>query len=488
MRHVSDEARSPRIAPDDFGPLVPRHGTPPREEEFEQLVRPLAPSEPHERADDAQLVRRVILPVPAAVAALDELLPVPLVRRGNRRLRQQRGRTRGRKGDRRRRGIEVAELRGSGNVGDAVPGHRLAQRHHEIAAKLGARAPELAHGAGLVQGRGDVHGGIVTLERPEVVPVRMHGLFRIALVTDRRRHHPVEGAPRRCQVGVGPLRLAQLFEIARGGRETRPERHQQRSIVGVAIHGRRQKQEFTRAVVLGDRIGAARVDAAGNLAADELMRRIPAQVVGGDVRMVRAQQRLRHHRAVPDPRARIRSRPRSQDRAVARDEDMRDGGPQRVDDRTTFRRHADRDAFELFAPLARRPCAARPPATPLRPAAPRRQHGRARPRYDNPDAARLPWSEYQTVREHPRRVARAILHLFCTRPFGRRQQSRRRRRPRRGTCPRDPAASARSPCGCRSPQRHRRPTRSSRSCSRRPAHSGTARAGLPGTAARRGPG
>ena len=47
-------------------------------EEGEQLVCPIAPAQPNERADVPQLVGRVVLPVPPAVSPVDELPPVPL--------------------------------------------------------------------------------------------------------------------------------------------------------------------------------------------------------------------------------------------------------------------------------------------------------------------------------------------------------------------------------------------------------------------------
>ena len=60
------------------------------EKEAEELLRAFAPSQPHERADFAQLVGRVFSPFHAAVTAPHELLPVtlecltPLVQRPDR--------------------------------------------------------------------------------------------------------------------------------------------------------------------------------------------------------------------------------------------------------------------------------------------------------------------------------------------------------------------------------------------------------------------
>ena len=122
---------------------------------------------------------------------------------------------------------------------------------------------------------------VVTLQRPEVVPVRMHRLRRIALVADRRRQQPVE----RCARPARDWRRCARTGAARPG-SARPRRTcghmrvEQRAIARVAIDLGGEKDELAVAVVLGHRIGAARVDAARHLAVGELMRRVPAQVVG----------------------------------------------------------------------------------------------------------------------------------------------------------------------------------------------------------------
>src|SRR6266545_5538082 len=81
MRHVADEARLPGIAAHHLGPLVPRHRTTAGQEERQELVRPVAPTQADERADRPDLVRRVVLPRGPTVPPVDELAPVPFIRR-----------------------------------------------------------------------------------------------------------------------------------------------------------------------------------------------------------------------------------------------------------------------------------------------------------------------------------------------------------------------------------------------------------------------
>src|SRR5208282_3694835 len=93
-------------------------------------------------------------------------------------------------------------------------------------------------------------------------------------------------------------------------------------------------------VILRDGIGAARVDTTGNLAVLELKGRIPAQVVGRNRFMAEAQQRFRDHCAITDPRASIGSRSWPDDRTIAADEQLRECGAQRVNERLRSGRNA----------------------------------------------------------------------------------------------------------------------------------------------------
>ena len=80
MRDVTDESRCARFAADDFRPLIPVRRTPIAHEEFEQLLGALAPTQANKRAEIAQFVRRICVPV-RIVTSLVEFAPVTLERR-----------------------------------------------------------------------------------------------------------------------------------------------------------------------------------------------------------------------------------------------------------------------------------------------------------------------------------------------------------------------------------------------------------------------
>ena len=120
-------------------------------------------------------------------------------------------------------------------------------------------------------------------------------------MTDRRRQESVNRGVIGRAMDLGALGLPQLLLIAECAFDARPHFGEQRAIVRVAKDLVGEKDEFTFAVVLGDRIGAARVDAAGNLAVRELVRRVPAQIVFGNIRVAQSQERFADHRAIADP-------------------------------------------------------------------------------------------------------------------------------------------------------------------------------------------
>src|SRR3546814_3921469 len=70
----------------------------------------------------------------------------------------------------------------------------------------------------------DFHRVLVAAQRPEIVPVRMHRLGRIALVADRHRHQPVERRVLRA-VGFGPLAQAQLLHVLERAEPVRSADH-----------------------------------------------------------------------------------------------------------------------------------------------------------------------------------------------------------------------------------------------------------------------
>ena len=66
VRHVAEVARAARVAPGDLRPLVPRARPAVAEEELGELGRVVASAEVDERADDADLVGGVVVPVDLA--------------------------------------------------------------------------------------------------------------------------------------------------------------------------------------------------------------------------------------------------------------------------------------------------------------------------------------------------------------------------------------------------------------------------------------
>ena len=166
---------------------------------------------------------------------------------------------------------------------------------------------------------------VVALRRPEIVPVRMHRLGRVALVADRRA---ASGRRRRA-------RPAARFAAVRSRRAQR---------VHDAASPRRRAATSTPAArgrACSDQTSATRKTNSPSLSfsatgsaprASTQHGTLPsANWCGANQRrksratsaVAEPQQRLRHHRAVADPRARVGARARAQDRAVAVDEQMR---------------------------------------------------------------------------------------------------------------------------------------------------------------------
>ena len=168
---LAPKARLPRIAADHLGPLVPRRGTTASQEEREELVRPVAPAQADEGAHRPDLVWRVVLPRGAAVPPGDEFTPVPLIRREDQVGRETVKLAGWRDRDGRRRGVEIAELRGAGKVRDRVGGGGMTKRCSEIDAKFLALHLEPARGIAVAQRSRDRDGAVIALQRPKVIPV-----------------------------------------------------------------------------------------------------------------------------------------------------------------------------------------------------------------------------------------------------------------------------------------------------------------------------
>src|SRR5262249_47140995 len=160
----------------------------------------------------------------------------------------------------------------------------------EVLAEFGALYGQSRAGLPAVEGHRKRLGVLIPLQRPEIVPVRMHWLLGIPLVTDRCGKQAVQGAPIGGEIGLPGWGGRARLEGAGGGSEVGPPRPEEPRMVGVAKKPRREKDQPPAAVVFGDGIRTAVIDAAGDFAIVELVGRVPSQEVGGDIRVAESQQ------------------------------------------------------------------------------------------------------------------------------------------------------------------------------------------------------
>ncbi|MNV16690.1 hypothetical protein D3C71_1074590 [compost metagenome] len=177
----------------------------------------------------------------------------------------------------------------------------------------------------------------------------MHRLGRIALVADRDRHHPVEGRIARA-VLLGALAQPQAFHVAIGALHVRPHLLQEGVVAGIAPVLGDVEDQLAVAVVLRNRIAAARVHAAGHLAVLELVRGVPADILAHRVAAAHAQQALGNHRPVADPAARVGPRAGLDARPDARDQHVRQRSAQGVGQRLAGGGHLQGHLVQLGAP------------------------------------------------------------------------------------------------------------------------------------------
>ena len=196
MWHVAEETRLARVASDHFGPAVPALRAHAGKEEVQHRGNASAPTQPCEHAHVAPLVRRVVLPIPAAVRARLRFAPVALEGVPQKAVWQiahqvpQLSRWLQRDGGGGR--IEVAEFRAAGDEIDAVRGDAGANGGVEVAAEAVALLRPLANFVRFVQDLRDFDRAVVAGQHPEVVPVRMLGVRGIAFVADRGWHQAAE--------------------------------------------------------------------------------------------------------------------------------------------------------------------------------------------------------------------------------------------------------------------------------------------------------
>ncbi len=275
MRQVAKELRSTFIAPHHLGPLEPVARAHEAQEVVERLERTRAPAEPHHGPDVAQLVGGERVPGLRPVAALAEKRPVALEGGGERAGRQDVAGLGRREGDRGRGGVEIAQVRAARHVVDLVRGHRRRDRGAEVAREAVAERAQPHRLIGVTQLAGEPGGVLEAAQGEEVVPVGVHGLGGVALVTDRGRQDAEERLlPRRAPLGAQAL-VAQRIQVGDRLAHTRPQAPGERQVAGVARVFGDQEDELTAAVVLGHRVRPARVHAAGHLAIVVLIGREP---------------------------------------------------------------------------------------------------------------------------------------------------------------------------------------------------------------------
>ena len=350
MRHIAYEARLAQLATHHFGPLVPAGRPPAGKEEVEQFLYTLAPTEPHECPHGAQLIGGVIVPGCHTIPPGDECLPVALKRGEQQILRQTGLLPNGVESDGRGSGVEIAQFGAARHIGDAVRCRARGQRGVEIMPKLVALPGEARRRLLMAEHRTDRDGILVTLQGPEIVPVRVHGFRRIALVADRRRQQAVEGTPRWRQIRGTAFRLTQGFHVARRGFDVWPHGRKQCAIVHVSKELRDQKDKLPVAVVFRHGIGPACVDAARYLAAGELIRGVPAQEITPNVLVPESQHGLGGQGAIANPGTPVRTRTGLQSRPLAVDQHVRQRRAQGVNQRLGGGRHTPGDAVELGTP------------------------------------------------------------------------------------------------------------------------------------------
>ena len=133
----------------------------------------------------------------------------------------------------------------------------------------------------------------------------------------------------------------------------RPHLREEGGVARVAEVVGDRVDELTVAVVLGNGIGAARVDAAGHFAVRELIGRVPLEKGAHFFGVAEAEQGGADHRAVADPGARVGARAGVDLRAVIVDEDVGELRAERLGDARGGAGKRDRDAVERRVPRAR---------------------------------------------------------------------------------------------------------------------------------------
>ncbi len=154
-------------------------------------------------------------------------------------------------------------------------------------------------------------------------------MLPVALVRDRLGEQAVETSLVGRTPRVAEASAAQRLDESDGAHHVRPQRAQPCDVALVAVERHDRVDQLAGAVVFGNRVGAARIDAARHATVRLLVRREPRDERARRVVDAHGQQRVVHQRAVADPGAFVGARAGLQRVAGARDEHLRDGAAQR---------------------------------------------------------------------------------------------------------------------------------------------------------------
>ncbi len=287
-----------------------------------------------------------------------------------------------------------------------VHGHGVAQRGDQVGLELVPHGTDAGGIVGLAEDGRHACGVLQPSPGEEVVPVRVHRFRGIAFVADRRGQQPEELALVGCTILRRAAGLTQRIDVADCSVYVGPHGIEQWPVAGMAPVFHHQVDELAVAVVLGHRVGAALVHAAGHLAAGVLVGGVPIDELAHHIGLAKAEQCGGSECAVTNPGSLVGARPGLQCGAIPIDQDVAEGALNRAGQMIVGRRQGDGGPVEAFLPVGRCFCERllhhRWIAT--------RQVGSPARRQRNVDAHHggIPWSEHHRVGHRSRGEAADI--------------------------------------------------------------------------------
>ena len=262
--------------------------------------------------------------------ALREVVEIPVEGVVELRLREVSQLVHRRDADRRRGHVKIPQFHATGNVVNVPVRHRPAHRGVEILCeivKLGLLfrfAEDAGHGGRILQ----------PAENEEIIPVGVHRLGRVSLMADGLGDQPVAGPLLRGSrlVDRGFPLGAKALDVAHRLHHQIPLGTQPGPVMRETENLHDQIDHLSVAVIFHGRIGAARIDHTGNLAARELELGIPVGIRLHLVLDAQLQQGGGGQRAVANPGPVVIARPRLNAGPDLVDEDVRQIRFDRVDD------------------------------------------------------------------------------------------------------------------------------------------------------------